>query len=114
MKIESVSLTKCRGLMSCFIAAFVLSACAMSVNLPQIREGMARSEVEAKMGSPDSFRRSGEYTGIEYKDRLISGWSWNRADYSFIFKNNKLIQWGAGQVRQATNAPQILILYRLR
>ena len=51
---------------------------------------------------------------IEDKDRLISGWSWNRADYSFIFKNNKLIQWGAGQVRQATNAPQILILYRLR
>ena len=90
-----------------------LAACTMSETLPQIREGMSRSEVEAAMGSPDSFKRNGDFSGIEYKNRLISGWSWDRADYSFIFKNDRLVEWGAGQVRQSTNNPQLLILYRI-
>jgi hypothetical protein len=98
-------------LLSCLVAVVLLTACTMSENLPQIREGMSRSEVEATMGSPDSFKRAGEYTAIEYKNRLISGWSWDRADYSFVFENDSLVEWGAGQVRQATNNPQLLIIH---
>jgi hypothetical protein len=111
MKNEHLGRRNGLRLLSCFVAAVVLAACTMAENLPQIREGMNRAEVEAVMGSPDSFKRTGEFTAIEYKNRLISGWSWDRVDYSFIFKNSRLVEWGAGQVRQAANNPQVLVIH---
>jgi hypothetical protein len=43
--------------------------------MPQIREGMTKQEVVSILGTPDSFQRSGEYEGLRYTNRLISGWS---------------------------------------
>jgi hypothetical protein len=61
---------------------------------------MTRTEVEAIMGRPDGFQRSGDIVGYQYTDRLISGWSWNRADYYALFRDDRLTQWGPGEVRQ--------------
>jgi hypothetical protein len=103
---------KLRRLAAGLIALLVVSACTMSENLPRVHEGMSQAELEEVMGAPDSFVRRGDFSGLEYKNRLISGWSWDRTDYSFIFKNDRLAEWGAGQVRQGTqsNNVQTLIL----
>ena len=84
-----------RPLWLCLVAVMFVAACTMSERLPNISEGMSRGEVETVMGSPDGFKRAGEFTAVEYKNRLISGWSYDRADYSFIFENNRLVEWGA-------------------
>jgi len=101
-----------RRLVAGVIALLVVSACAMEDSLDEVHEGMSQAELEGVMGAPDSFVRRGDYSGLEYKNRLISGWSWDRTDYSFIFKNDRLAEWGAGQVRQGTqrNNVQSLIL----
>ncbi len=94
-----------------FLILVFLAACTAAQKLPQIREGMTHGQVRSVMGAPDGFARRGRFSAMEYKDRLISGWSWNRTDYGFIFKDGKLIQWGAGRVRQG--GPQTLLLYRI-
>jgi hypothetical protein len=63
---------------------------------------MSPAEVEAVLGRPDGFERAGDFVGYQYADRLISGWSWDRADYYAIFENERLVRWGSGHVRQGT------------
>jgi hypothetical protein len=41
----------------------------------------------------------------EYANALISGWSWDRADFYAVFEDDKLTQWGTGEVRQ--NQPNV-------
>ena len=61
---------------------------------------MSQKEVVQSMGKPDGFQQRGEYTIYKYTNRLISGWSWDRTDYLFIFKDDKLIEYGSGEVRE--------------
>src|SRR5687768_11432315 len=77
----------------------MLTACTTGENATSLREGMSRESVEAVLGKPDGFQRSGELVGYQYTNRLISGWSWDRTDYHAIFKGDRLVQWGPGEVR---------------
>jgi len=77
-----------------------ITACATGEKTHAIEPGMSQEQVVSVMGKPDGFRQSDEYTIYQYTNRLISGWSWDRADYSFIFKNNLLVEYGPGEVRE--------------
>lgn len=76
----------------------------------QIHEGMSKRQVIDVMGQPDGFRRSGDYEALEYANRLISGWSWDRADYYIILKDNKVVSYGPGQVKQEKPNSNVLVL----
>ena len=65
-----------------------------------IREGLSKAEVIDILGSPDGFQRTGEYEALRYTNRLLSGWSWDRADYTVILKGNRVLEYGPGPVRQ--------------
>lgn len=81
--------------------AFSLTACATGENISSnIQPGMSEAQVEQVLGKPDGFKASGDYTILKYTNRLISGWSWDRTDYSFVFKDDKLTEYGAGAVRE--------------
>ncbi len=61
---------------------------------------------------PDGFQRSGTDEALRYSDRLISGWSWNRADYTVVLRDGHVSEYGPGQVRQ--ERPCVLVLVPLR
>jgi len=83
------------------ILSFVLCGCVAGEKITRLDPGMSQNDVVQTMGKPDGFKTRGEYTIYKYTNRLISGWSWDRADYSFIFdKDGKLIEYGAGEVRE--------------
>ncbi len=63
----------------------LISACATGEKVKEVAPGMTEQQVISVMGKPDSFRQNGEYTLYKYTNRLISGWSWDRTDYTFIF-----------------------------
>jgi hypothetical protein len=81
-------------------AAVLLAACTAGEQATNLREGMSPEEVAAILGRPDGVQRAGGYIGYQYTNRLISGWSWDRADYVAVFEDSKLVQWGPGEVRQ--------------
>lgn len=82
------------------VLALVLGGCVTGEKVTQLDPGMSQEQVTQIIGKPDGFQKRGEYTVYKYTNRLISGWSWDRADYSFIFKDGKLIEYGAGEVRE--------------
>ena len=57
-------------------------------------------QVEKKLGKSDGFKVRGEFTIYNYNHKLISEWAWDRADYHIIFKDNKVTEYGMGEVRQ--------------
>jgi hypothetical protein len=77
-----------------FYAALLLVGCTTGERITNLREGLSKAEVMETLGKPDGFQRTGEYEALRYSNRLVSGWSWDRADYSVILKNDRM-----GQVR---------------
>lgn len=83
-----------------FLALFLVGCVVTGEKVTRLDPGMSQEQVTKIMGKPDGFQQRGGYTIYKYTNRLISGWSWDRADYSFIFKDGKLIEYGAGEVRE--------------
>jgi hypothetical protein len=73
-----------RSFFTAALSVILLSACVTGELMTRVREGMSKEEVISALGNPDGFQRSGEYEALRYTNRLISGWSWDRADYSVI------------------------------
>ena len=94
-----------------FGALMVLASCTTGEKITTLREGLSKAEVIEILGSPDGFQRAGEYEALRYTNRLLSGWSWDRADYSVILKNDQVLEYGPGPVRQRD--PNTLILVSL-
>ena len=93
-------------------ALLLIAACTTGEKVADLREGMTPDQVREVIGDPDGFQRVGDFVGFQYVNRLISGWSYDRADYYAIFENDRLTQWGAGQVRQGTgpNVSTLVVL----
>jgi len=99
----------------CVLALSVaLAGCVTGELMQSVREGMSKDEVIGFLGNPDGFQRSGEYEALRYTNRLISGWSWDRADYNVILRNGRVLEYGPGQVRQRDPNISTLILVPLR
>lgn len=77
----------------------LISACATGERIVRLDPGMSKNQVIEVMGRPDGFKAQDGYEVLRYTNRLISGWSWDRADYNIIMKDGILIEYGAGEVR---------------
>lgn len=92
----------------------LLSGCVTGEKVSRINLGMSSEQVIDVLGKPDGYKEVNEYIVYRYTNRLISGWSWDRADYSFIFKQNKLVEYGAGEVRERSiGGAQSLFIYQM-
>jgi hypothetical protein len=80
-------------------AALLLVSCATGERITNLREGLTKAEVIDMLGRPDGFQRSGDYEQLRYTNRIISGWSWDRADYSIILKDDRVVEYGPGPAR---------------
>ena len=92
--------------------ALTLAGCTAGEKVSGVAEGMSPDQVVAVMGKPDGFERSGNQTAYRYVNRLVSGWGWDRADYAVIFEDDRVVQYGAGEVRprQGPNAGYLIVL----
>lgn len=82
------------------LVILVITSCATGEMMGQISPGMTQDEVIGVLGKPDGFKQQDEYIAYTYTHRLISGFSNDRADYIFIFKNDSLVEYGAGAIRE--------------
>lgn len=68
---------------------------------------MSKAAVIAEMGQPDGYQTEGNAEALTYANRLMTGWSWDRADYHVILVNGAVTAWGPGTIRQ-NSAPGTL------
>ncbi|HNQ32135.1 MAG TPA: hypothetical protein PKJ68_06640 [Candidatus Woesebacteria bacterium] len=80
------------------ICLFGLSACATGERMSRLRYGMTIEEVNKVMGQPDGTKTEGNrYTQV-YFHRMVTSHSYDRADLFTIFENERLIEWGKGEI----------------
>jgi hypothetical protein len=92
----------------------LLIGCATGELMSRLRPGMSKDEVTNILGNPDGFQARGEYEAIKYSHRLATGWAWDRADYFVILKDNKVVEYGTGEVRVKAVNSNVLFLVPLR
>jgi hypothetical protein len=92
----------------------LLAGCATGEKMRRLDAGMDRQTVEGQMGRPDGFSEQDGYQVLTYKNRLMSGWSWDRADYQVLLKNGRVVQYGPGMVRQNQANTGLVIMAPVR
>jgi hypothetical protein len=80
--------------------SLAIVGCATGEKMRRLDSGMDRQAVERQLGRPDGFSEQEGYQVLTYKNRLMSGWSWDRADYQVLLKDGLVVQYGPGEVRQ--------------
>ena len=88
----------CYSLLCIMLIAAV--GCATGEKMTRLSPGMSQADVFGTLGRPDGFRTEGDFTVLKYTNRLISGWSYDRADYFVIIKDDKVTEYGPGEVRE--------------
>jgi hypothetical protein len=68
--------------------------------MSNIRAGMTKDQVITVLGRPDGFAQSGATEALTYSNRLMSGFSWDRADYHVMLSSGLVTAYGPGTVRQ--------------
>jgi hypothetical protein len=91
------------------ILALTTASCVTGEKMSCLRTGMTKDHVVADLGDPDGYQHDGDYEVLRYTNKLVSVFSRDRADYYAILRDGKLVQYGAGQVRQDQNHKFILI-----
>ena len=82
------------------IFLIIITGCATGEKVARLSPGMSQADVVGTLGRSDGFRTEGGYTILKYTNRLISGWSWDRADYFVILRDDKVTEYGSGEVRE--------------
>jgi hypothetical protein len=61
--------------------ALLLGGCPTRQQMSQVDANMSREQAISIMGRPDGDRIVGDNEALTYSNRLMSGWSWDCADY---------------------------------
>ena len=96
-------------LLSCFLLLLV-AGCFHGEKITRIQPGSSIEDVKAVMGPQEGYKKIGEYETYSYYNKLISGWAWDRADYHYIVKDGKVVEYGAGQIRQNQKTGVVFIV----
>lgn len=87
------------------LAALVTTGCVTGDRVrSDVDIGMTKAEVIQVLGRPDGVRAAGNSEVLQYTNRIISGWSWDKADYSIVLTDGVVTEYGTGEVRQAPAA----------
>ncbi|KAA3636221.1 MAG: hypothetical protein DWP92_09900 [Armatimonadetes bacterium] len=88
-----------------------LPSCFTGQQITELDPGMTKQEVIDLLGRPDGFRSSGEYEALTYTHRMMSGWTFDRADYIVILRDGLVVEYGAGEVRQSKNVSGAFVIF---
>ena len=90
-------------------ASLTMASCTIGEKMSSIHPGITRDQVVSVLGRPDGYQTDSGYEVLKYTNKLVSGWSWDKADYSVTLRDGKVIAYGAGQVRQDQNHKLIIL-----
>ena len=80
------------------LAVLFLYACAsvsfFGTKFDDLRLGMTQDQVRNLLGNPDGYDQVGTQEKFVYYHKMVSGWSENKADYTILFQEGKVIEYG--------------------
>lgn len=93
------------------ISALLLTGCVMGERITSLKPGMTKEQALKIAGRYDGYQIKDGVEIYRYTNKHVSGWAHDKADYVLVFKDGKLVSYGAEEVRQ--NQPPITALWVL-
>ena len=84
------------------LVALAMAGCVTGEKAQGLKIGMDRQAAVKIMGRPGGDRVEDNSGALGWSKKLMSGWSWDRADYSVVLTDGKVTAYGVGTVRQDT------------
>lgn len=94
--------------------SLVLSACMTGERFSGLQPGMTKTEVVGRLGNPNGYEAAGTSERLTWSNRMMSGWSYDRADYHVILNEGRVASYGTGTVRQNRGPAGAIVLVPLR
>jgi hypothetical protein len=85
-----------------------LSACTTGEKFSQLHPGMTKAQVVSLLGNPKGYTRNGDKEVLQYPGGLISGWSYDTADFSVVLQNGLVESYGASNVQKAQHSTVVI------
>lgn len=87
------------------LLSICISGCATGERWSEIDEGMSKEQVKLILGKQDQIEKRDNGWSIHYyKNRLISGFSWDKTDYYVVYNpDGKVDSYGHGAVDTRTS-----------
>lgn len=89
-----------RIVLGLLFGAMFLACATTGEQTKRLSPGMDKEDVVREMGRPDGFETIDSAQCYLYYNKLISGWSWDRADYRLCFRDGKLSDYKAINIRE--------------
>ena len=106
----AVTSTVAKALMVGALGFSVGALAAFGNRFEKLELHMSTQQVEKVLGKPDTEARHGDYLIWSYVKRLISGYGDHRADYYVVFRGDKVMDYGAGNVKVIDKGGAITIM----
>lgn len=107
---KRIGIPRMRMILVFMFSMSLLTSCFHGEQIRRVQPGMSIDEVKSIMGPQEGYKKIGEYEIYSYYNKLISGWAWDRADYHYIVKDGKVVEYGAGEIRQNQNTGVVFIV----
>ncbi|HEY4252577.1 MAG TPA: hypothetical protein VGM87_15295 [Roseomonas sp.] len=75
-------------------AMIAAAGCTAGERMGEIQSGQSRAEVIRILGNPDGAASDGDVETLTYANRLMSGWSWDRATYLVRLTDGRVSAYG--------------------
>ena len=91
------------------IACALLAGCVSITGaaMKKLQPGMSKTEALKITGPADGYNTAGGLEIYTFTDPAIDFNSPNRADYQAVFKDGRLISWGAAGIRSTPMVPVV-------
>ena len=91
------------------VICLTLTACATGEKFSQLRPGMTKAQVISLLGNPKGYAQSGDNEVLQYPGGLISGWSYDTADFSVVLHHGLVQSYGASNVQKTQHSTVVLL-----
>ena len=75
----------------------------------RLRPGMTKPQVESLLGPPRDYAKTGADELLEYPGGLISGWSYDTADFVVVLHNGLVTSYVASNIQKGQHTTMVII-----
>jgi hypothetical protein len=93
---------------SSFMGCLSLASCMTGDKFSRLSPGMTKAQVISMLGSPKGYEQNGDYETLQYPGGLISGWSYDTADFYVTLHHGLVEKYGAANVQKG-HPPGIIV-----
>jgi hypothetical protein len=91
------------------ILCLFIAGCTTGEKFSRLHPGMTKDQVISLLGNPKGYEQNDCFEILQYPGGLVSGWSYDTADFSVTLHDGVVEKYGASNVQKAPRSTVVLL-----